>query len=83
MNDWDNPKPTKRTVPEKGSEAFIQGFPRSSNPYSKGSIEHFAWDGAWFVYGREVLRQRKCLDHIPVNMIPYMLDAYALGLSHW
>lgn len=70
-------------VPMKGNEAFIQGFTRDRNPYPNGSIEYFTWDGTWLVFGRELLRQRKCLEHIPINMLPYMLDAYALGLSHW
>ena len=91
MDDWDKPRSPKQRVfdalnnkvPEKGNEAFIQGFARDSNPNPKGSVEYYAWDGAWFVYGREVLKGRKCLDHIPINMIEHMLDAYALGMSHW
>lgn len=81
--DWDNPKSSTPPVPLKGNAAFIQGFARDSNPYAVGTVEYFAWDGAWLVYGREVLKERKCLDHIPINMIEHMLDAYSLGLSHW
>lgn len=91
MEDRDNPRsPKKRVldvlndvVPSKGQDAFIQGYSRDSNPYPKGSVEYFAWDSSWFVFGREVLRERKSLNHIPINEIEIMLDAYAMGLSHW